>query len=115
MNQKSQSQLEQELQAHKIARLIEFKRKKSVHVTLFTDTHKEFRKVLLDKDLSIQEVFERFAQLVNVQDKRAEKILDEIAQDKREKIVNRIANKINTSSVNDLYDAINIGKGEENV
>jgi hypothetical protein len=108
MNQKFQSQSEQERQAaSKIAKLLALRSRKSIHVALFSETHKELRKNLLDKELSIQEVFEKFAQLVNVQDKRAIKILEELVQEKRESILNRLSrSKIDNRSIEDLYAAI---------
>ena len=108
MNQKFQSQSEQERQAaSKIAKLLALRSRKSIHVALFSETHKELRKNLLDKELSIQEVFEKFAQLVNVQDKRAIKILEELVQEKRESVLNRLSrSKIDNRSIEDLYAAI---------
>lgn len=108
MNQKFRSLSERETQAaNRIVKLLEVRSKKSVHVVLFTETHREFRKNLLDKDLSIQEVFEKFARLVNVQDKRAVRILEELVQEKREAIVNRLTkSKIDNRSADDLYAVI---------
>jgi hypothetical protein len=115
MNQKFQSLSEQEAQAaSKIAKLLALRSRKSVHVALFSETHKELRKNLLDKELSIQEVFEKFAQLVNIQDKRAVKILEELVQEKREGILNRLSkSKIDNRSVDDLYAAIESGNPSE--
>lgn len=100
-------QVQEAREQHKIKNLIDFRTKKSVHISLFIETHKEFRKNLLDKDLSIQEVFEKFARLVNMQDKRALKILEELVREKREGILNRLqANKFNDRTAEDLYAAI---------
>ena len=40
----------------------DFDRRKSIHVKLYTETHANFRVELMKKKLSMQEVFEDFAQ-----------------------------------------------------
>ena len=85
-----------------IQKLTDFETKKSVHINLTKQTHKMFRSKLFDHDLSMQEVFELFASLVGHEDSRALEILIEAKSNKRAKALERL----NTSEVNDLYDAI---------
>ncbi len=64
--------------------LIDFRLRRSVHVALLTDTYKNLRSVLLEKDISVQSAFQKFAELIVSGDKRADKILDELLVEKRE-------------------------------
>jgi len=86
----------------KIQKLTDFETKKSVHINLTKKTHSGFRGVLFEHDLSMQEVFERFAYLVSSGDERAEDILTEAKIIKR----NKTLEKLNQNEVDNLYDAI---------
>ena len=77
-------------------------RRKSVHIKLLTDTHAEFRIASFKLKLSMQEMFEEFAQRVIVEDPRVMKILDELAQRKKEKTVK----KLSRSDADALLDII---------
>ena len=46
-------------------KIIDLETRKSVHINLTRATHTEFRKSLFDYSLSMQEVFEKFASLVD--------------------------------------------------
>ena len=83
-------------------RLIDFETKKSVHVNLTRATHAGFRKVLFDYSLSMQEVFEAFAALVNENESTAMSIIKETYQAKRDKTIKRVTNQ----EAENLYDAI---------
>lgn len=65
-------------------------------------THTSFRKTLFDFDLSMQEVFELFANLVSEYDDRAIDIIKEAKHNKRSKVLDRLKD----SEVEDLYDTI---------
>ena len=83
-------------------KLIDLETRKSVHTSMTRATHSEFRKVLFDYSLSMQEVFERFAFLVGENDSQAMGIIEELSRLKREKILNRL----NEREADNLYDVI---------
>ena len=85
-----------------VEKLADFETKKSVHINLNKTTHSEFRKVLFDHGLSMQEVFERFAALVGREDERALEVVFEAKSLKRSKTLE----KLNQNEVDNLYDAI---------
>lgn len=85
--------------AQKIADL---QTKKSVHISMTKQVHAEFRKKLLDFNLSMQEVLELFASLVSENDERAIDIMKQAKVDKR----NKSLKKFTDDEVEDLYDAI---------
>lgn len=98
----SQSELEKRAAA-KIRAVLNAGRKKSVHISLFTTTHTALRKNLLERELSIQEVFEHFASLVNDGHPNLVKILDDYVDLKREKLITRLEEKYTEN----LYRLIN--------
>jgi len=65
--------------------------RKSVHVKLLTDTHAGLRIASFKRKLSMQEMFEEFAQRVITEDPMVMQILDELTVSKREKIVKRLS------------------------
>lgn len=80
----------------------DFDRRKSIHVKLYTQTHANLRVELMKKKLSMQEVFEDFAQRIVSGDGFAHRVLDTIARNKREKQIK----KLSESDVDSLFDAI---------
>ena len=85
-----------------LQRVADFQTKKSVHISMTKTTHGDFRKVLFDHDLSMQEVLELFALLVSENDDRAIDIIKEAKHNKRSKVLSRLKE----SEVEDLYDTI---------
>jgi hypothetical protein len=85
-----------------IDRYVDFETKKSIHINLTKRTHAEFRKILFELDLSMQEVFEKFADLAASEDSRALSVMKEAKSDKRIKVLKGI-DKLESES---LYDAI---------
>ena len=85
-----------------IDKLADFETKKSVHVSMTKAAHAEFRKKLFDLDLSMQEVFELFANLAGENDERAIDIMKEAKRLKRNKAIK----KLSRTDVENLYDAI---------
>ena len=85
-----------------LQRVVDFQTKKSVHVSMSKITHSNFRKVLFDNDLSMQEVLELFASLVSENDDRATVIIKEAKRNKRSKVLE----SLKESEVEDLYDTI---------
>lgn len=85
-----------------VQKMIDFETKKSVHINLTRATHSEFRKVLFDYSLSMQEVFEMFASLVGENDASAMSIINEAYRLKRERMVKRVTKQ----EAKNLYDVI---------
>lgn len=83
-------------------RLIDLETRKSVHINMTRGTHSEFRKVLLDYGLSMQEVLEHFASLVAEDDSKALHIVGEAYSRKRDRQIK----KITDLEAENLYDAI---------
>lgn len=92
---------------------IDFRKRRSVHIALHTDTHKNFRKVLLDKDLSMQEVFQKFSELAVTGDKRAMKILEEAVDEKRLELSKRSSSVIDVRNLDTIYSLIEGAKSDE--
>ena len=83
-------------------KMIDFETKKSVHINLTRATHSEFRKVLFDYSLSMQEVFEMFASLVGENDASGMSIIKEAYRAKRESVARRVTKR----EAENLYDVI---------
>jgi heterodisulfide reductase subunit C len=89
------------------SKFIDLRNRRSVHIALRTETHKEIKKALAERDISMQEMFQRFSELVVSMDRRAVKILDELERDKREGSLKRIQNPpIDYRSTETIYDMI---------
>ncbi len=94
----------------KYRKLIDLETRKSVHVNMTRVTHSEFRKVLLDYNLSMQEVLEHFASLVSEGDSSAMSIVRESYQKKRDKAMKKVSER----EAENLYDAISYEDPFEN-
>tara|TARA_Y100000034_G_scaffold131752_1_gene193187 strand:- start:981 stop:1256 length:276 start_codon:yes stop_codon:yes gene_type:complete len=81
----------------------DFDLRKSVHVKLMKETHAEFRVLSFRKKLSMQEMFEEFAQRAIVGDPSIEKILQELAERKREGKIQKLS-KEDSDSLFDLIE-----------
>lgn len=78
--------------------------KKSVHVNITKSAHTAFRIACFERGLSMQEVFEEFAQRVALQTKETIKILDDLKKYKSEnKTRKRIYSK---SDIDDIYNVL---------
>ena len=82
-------------------KIIDLETRKSVHINLTRATHSEFRKVLFDYSLSMQEVIEKFAMLVGENDSNALSIIKEAYDSKRNKAL-----RVTKREEENLYDAI---------
>jgi hypothetical protein len=85
-----------------IKKLIDFETRKSVHINMTRNTHAEFRKILFDYSLSMQEVVEYFAVLVSENDNSAIRIVKEAFNIKRNKSISKVTAK----ETENLYDVI---------
>ena len=83
-------------------KIVDLETKKSVHVSMTKNTHSQFRKTLLDYNLSMQEVIELFASLAGENDDRAIDIIKQAKDNKRQKTLK----KLTDNEVENLYDAI---------
>ncbi len=83
---------------------MELDRRKSVHVKLLSDTHANFRIASFKLKLSMQEMFEEFAQRVIAEDPKVMKILDELSKRKKEKLVKKLS-KSDASTLLDIIDS----------
>lgn len=90
-----------------------FTSKKCIHVKLSKDVHTGLRSKLLERGMSMQEVFDEVARLVAVGDKRLEKILDEYARKKLQSEIDRLSAprkpqvRMDELDKDALYDLIN--------
>ena len=91
---RSQSARQLQLRAEaKIKAVLNAGRKKSVHISLFTTTHVNLRKKLLEREVSIQEVFEYLSSLINDEHPSIVKLLDDYVDMKKEKLINKLEEK----------------------
>jgi|TARA_R110000851_G_scaffold31907_7_gene86050 hypothetical protein len=85
-----------------VSKYKDFDHRKSIHVKLLTETHAAFRIELIKKKLSMQEVFEDFAQRVVRGDGFAHRVLDTVAKRKRERHIE----KLSDTDAESIFDAI---------
>ncbi len=94
------------LPEHK-SQFIDFRLRRSVHIAILSQTHKDLRKALVERELSMQEMFQRFSELVVSADKRIIKLLDELERDKRSgNLTKRASLKVDNRSAGQIYDII---------
>ena len=86
----------------RVKALLNVNRKKSVHVSLFTKTHTDFKKATVARDLSMQEVFEHLACQFAEEHPALVKIIDEYCEAKKENLLHELEEKYTEN----LYDAI---------
>jgi len=101
---KPQSQSERtEKQAQaRVRALLNVNRKKSVHISLFAKTHIDFRKAVVSRDLSMQEVFEHLATQFAEGHPALLKIINDYCEAKKANLINQLEEKYTEN----LYDAI---------
>ena len=87
------------------SKFIDFRRRRSVHIALYNETHKNLKKALVEHDLSMQEMFQRFSELVIAGDKRATRIVEDLERDKRSGNIVK-PKKIDNRSADTIYDII---------
>lgn len=69
----------------------DFQSKKTVHINLKKETHSGFRIALFKRGLSMQSVFEEFAQLVAAENPRVQWILDDLVERKKRREVMQLS------------------------
>ena len=94
---------EQEVKAEaRVKALLSVNRKKSVHVSLFSKTHIDFKKFVVSRDLSMQEVFEELSLRIGNEMPDIIDILEELALDKR----NKTLKKFSQSDAESIFSVI---------
>ncbi len=88
--------------AARVKALLNVNRKKSVHVSLFSKTHVEFKKAVVSCGLSMQEVFEHLAHEFANGHPALVKLIDDYKDKKRSDQIQALEEKYTES----LYDAI---------
>lgn len=92
-----------------------FQARKCVHVKIETGVHKEFRQLLIQYGVSMQEAINEFAKMCAINDKKATVLLDAIVKRKIDAAIANMREKTRTPSENvgeldheTLYDLIDI-------
>src|SRR4030067_3247469 len=78
--------------------------RKGVHIKLMPDTHAEFRILLIRRGLSMQEVFEEFAQRTITDDRSCIELLDDLIDKKGLKLVSQMIPRVAQS----IFSAIEL-------
>ena len=76
--------------------------KKSVHFNISKDAHAAFRIACFERSLSMQEVIEEFLQRILTDNMHVIKMLDEVAENKRQKAKRRFSK----NDVNSIFDML---------
>ena len=76
--------------------------RRGMFTKLLPDTYMAFRMMLMKRKLSLQEVYEHFAQLCVLGDPKMVKLLDELCVKKRE----RVYEQMSCTDASSLYDII---------
>jgi hypothetical protein len=77
--------------------------KKSMHISLKTDTHMGFKMQCVQRGLSMQEVFEEFASRVANESNDVLRIMDQLIKDKQVKVVKKYT-KTDVDSIFNLLE-----------
>lgn len=88
--------------AARVKALLNANRKKSVHVSLFAKTHIDFKKAVVARDLSMQEVFEHLACQFAEGHPSLVKLIDEYCEMKKADVIRGLEEKYTEN----LYEAI---------
>lgn len=96
-----------------------FSDKKCVHIKLNADTHIALKAILFKKKISIQELFEEFAQQIISEKSFGKKVVDSLYNKKVEaflsgrKRINTPPKLMSNIDVDIIYDAINLSINED--
>ena len=82
----------------------DFYTKKSVHFNLSKDAHAAFRIACFERSLSMQEVVEEFVQRILAENVQIIRLLDEVAENKKNKSLKRFTKNDVESIFNILED-----------
>jgi hypothetical protein len=84
------------------------KARKPVHINLSVPVHKAFRKICIDKNVTMQESLEYFIISILERDEEAFKIFLDLARNKKNKI-----KKIASIEADDIYNFIDSDEADE--
>lgn len=98
-----------------------FRDKKCIHIKLNKETHTALKILLFEKKMSMQEVFEEFAQQLVEQTTSGKKVLRSVSTKKMEaflagrtRLIRKQPEKMNEVDVDSLYDVISgMNEGED--
>lgn len=96
-----------------VTKLIDFASKKSVHINLTKNAHADLKIACFKRSLSIQEVFEEFAQMVGQEHTDVITILEDLAMRKRNKVIRQLS-EADADSIFDLIEIDNPLSRSEN-
>lgn len=85
---------------------IDFETKKTVHFTMTRETHNDFRISCFKKRISMQDILEEFAQLVAAENPAALRMMDNLAEKKRNEEIERLSAS-DSESVFNILSLIN--------
>jgi len=91
-----------QVEARKLSKQHDFFTKKSVHFNLSKDAHASFRIACFERSLSMQEVIEEFVQRILSENPYIIKLLDEVAENKK----NKVAKKFSKSDVESIFSLL---------
>ena len=83
----------------------DFYTKKSVHFNLSKNAHAAFRIACFERSLSMQEVVEEFVQRILAENPQILKLLDEVAENKKQ----RAEKKFSNTDVESIFDLLEEG------
>ena len=87
--------------------------KKSLHISLKTDTHVGFKMQCVQRGLSMQEVFEELASRISNESNDVIRIMDQLVKDKQVKSVKKYS-KTDIDSIFNLLEEEDPLKGDDN-
>ena len=79
---------------------IDFETKKTVHFSMTRETHSDFRIACFKKRLTMQDILEEFAQLVAAEHPATIRIMDNLAEKKRNDEISRLTRSDSESILN---------------
>lgn len=85
---------------------IDFETKKTVHFTMTREAHSDFRIACFKKRLTMQDILEEFAQLVAAENPAAIRMMDNLAEKKRNNEISRLT-KSDSESILDVISELN--------
>lgn len=85
---------------------INFETRKNIHFSMTRETHSDFRVACFKKRLTMQDILEEFAQMVAAEHPTAIKIMDNLAEKKRNDEISRLT-KTDSESILNVISELN--------
>ena len=80
------------------------KSRKSLHISMDPEVHANFKVQCVQRGLSMQEVFQAFAERVGVESNDMVRLLDQLAKDKRVKRIKKAYTKTDVDAIFSLLE-----------